>query len=82
MSLNTKATGMALGSIAGLVWLVMMGFSLLSGIGVRTVTTLGSYHPYFSYSWIGLVVMVVEHLSGGFILGWVFANLYNYFLKK
>lgn len=81
MQLNSKALGYAVAVFTGSLWLILMGISLLTGIGELTITTLGSFHPFFSYSWIGLVVIVVEHLVGGFILGWVFAWLYNEFSK-
>lgn len=80
MQLNVKAFAMALAVFLALVWLVVMGFSLLTGVGQATVNTLGGFHPYYSYSWGGLVVIVIEHLIGGYILGWVFAKLYNKYL--
>ena len=79
--LNSKALGYAVAVFAGGLWLVLMGLSLLSGIGEMTLTTLGSYHPFFSYSWTGLVIIVVENLICGFILGWIFAWLYNKFSR-
>jgi hypothetical protein len=81
MQLNSKALGYTAAIFAGGMWLLLMVFSLLTGIGEMTITTFGSYHPFFSYSWIGLVVIVVEHLIGGFILGWIFAWLYNKFSR-
>ncbi|MBI3638607.1 hypothetical protein HY227_02585 [Candidatus Wolfebacteria bacterium] len=79
--LNSKALGYAVGVFTGGLWLIFMAFSLLTGIGETTITTFGLFHPFFSYSWIGLVIIVVEHLIGGFILGWIFAQLYNKFSK-
>ena len=82
MSLNPKALGMALGALQGLVWFALMTLSLLSGIGIRTLTTIGSFHPFFSYSWGGMIVAVIEHLIIGYVLGWLLAKLYNNFLKQ
>lgn len=82
MPLNTKATGMAFGTLLALVWLVAMFLSLLTGIGVRTLSTFGSFHPFFSYSWGGMFIMAIEHLVGGYIVGSAFATLYNKFLKS
>lgn len=79
MKLNAKAWGMTVGTMAGAWWLLAMGFSLLTGFGARTLSTLGSYHLWFSYSWGGLVWMVVAHLAAGMAGGWVFASLYNKF---
>ena len=77
MQLNAKALGLTAGILVGLCWLAGMTLSLLTGIGERTVTTLGSYHLFFSYSWLGMAIMVIEHLIGGFIAGNIFAWLYN-----
>lgn len=82
MQLNIKAFAWTVSVFAGACWFLMMVFSLLTGVGERTVATLGSYHPFFSYSWWGMVIIVVEHLIGGFIVGWIFAWLYNKMLKK
>lgn len=81
MSLNSKALGLALGTVAALVWLAMMGFSLLTGVGDETIRTLGSYHPFFSYTFLGLIAMIIEHFVGGFILGWLFGKFYHHFAK-
>ena len=80
MNLNSKAIGLSLGILAGGIWLVLMAFSFLTGVGVRTLSTLGGYHPFFSYSWGGAVMMGLEHLVGGFVIGWLFTKLHNYFL--
>ncbi len=50
MQLNSKALGLAAAIFAGACWLLMMGFSLLTGIGETTVTIVGAFHPFFSYS--------------------------------
>lgn len=77
MKLNSKTFGLTLGIFAGSLWLLTMGFSLTTGIGARTIITLGSFHPGFSYSWGGLFWMIVLHFIGGNVLGWLFAKLYN-----
>ncbi|MBI5401688.1 hypothetical protein HZB05_02570 [Candidatus Wolfebacteria bacterium] len=79
--LNSKAFGSALGILAGGFWFLMMGFSLLTGMGERTVVALGSFHPFFGYSFGGLIIIVIEHLIGGFIIGAIFAKLYNKFSR-
>ncbi|MFH1161972.1 MAG: hypothetical protein V1696_01720 [Candidatus Jorgensenbacteria bacterium] len=82
MQLNPKALGGATAVFAGAVWFIAMAVSLIAGVGVVTLTTLGSFHPFFSYSWGGLVVIVTEHLIGGFVVGYVLARLYNKFLTE
>lgn len=82
MKLSQKALGYAVGVFAGAFWFLAMSFSLLSGVGKRTIETLGGLHPLYSYSWVGMITLVVEHLIGGFIVGWIFAWLYNKFLSS
>jgi hypothetical protein len=79
MELNRRGLGLATAVFAGASWFLVMSFSLLTGIGEITVTTIGAFHPFFSYSWPGMVIVVVEHLIGGFVAGWIFAWLYNRF---
>ena len=79
MKLNSKAFSLTVGTLAGAWWLLAMGTSLLTGFGARTLMTFGSFHPWFSYSWGGLLWMVVAHLIAGTVIGWVFATLYNKF---
>lgn len=79
MKLDSKALAKATAFFAGGLWLIVMVFSLITGVGQLTLTTMGSYHPFFSYSWGGLVVIVIENLIGGYVLGWIFAWLYNRF---
>ncbi|MBI5732145.1 MAG: hypothetical protein HY982_02175 [Candidatus Magasanikbacteria bacterium] len=82
MQLNPKALGWASAILCGAFWFLAMTFSLLSGVGIRTMTTLGAFHPFFTYSWWGMVVIVVENLIGGYIGGWLFAWLYNKLLVQ
>ena len=82
MQLNPRALGLATAVLGGAFWLVAMVFSLLSGVGNLTLTTIGSFHPFFTYSWGGMIIIVIEHLIFGFIAGWIFARLYNKFLTQ
>ena len=77
MQLKPKALGLTIGLLSGAWWLVMMAISLTTGFGARTLSTFGSYHPWFSYSWGGALWMAVLHLIVGFVSGWIFASLYN-----
>lgn len=81
MQLNPKKFGLALGIFGGVFWLLAMGFSLTTGIGAQTIMILGSFHPGFSYSWGGLLWMVILHFLAGTVLGWVFVKLYNALVK-
>lgn len=77
MNLNSKALGLTVAILSGAYWFLAMSFSLLTGIGEITVTAIGSFHPFFNYSWVGMIIMTIEHLIAGFIVGWIFAWLYN-----
>lgn len=79
MNLSKKGLGLTVAIFAGGWWLIAMAFSLLTGVGEITMTTVGAFHPFFSYSWGGMVVIVGEHLVFGFLTGWIFAWLYNKF---
>jgi hypothetical protein len=80
MQLNPKALGLAGGILPAAFWLAAMIISLLTGIGETSLTAWGNLHPFFSYSWPGMIIMVIEHLVFGFIAGWLFAKIYNKFI--
>ncbi|MEK7549172.1 MAG: hypothetical protein AAB496_01635 [Patescibacteria group bacterium] len=82
MQINPKSLGLALGIIAGAWWFLIMTVSLLTGIADMTITMVGGFHPFFSYSWGGMVIIVIEHLVGGFVFGWIFGWLYNKMLNR
>jgi hypothetical protein len=82
MRLNPKALGLTMAILSGGCWLVMMVVSLLTGIGEMTLRTIGSWHPFFSYTWGGMIVIVIEHFIGGFVIGLIFAWLYNKQIKQ
>lgn len=75
--LSADALGKTAGLLSGAFWLVAMVLSLITSIGEMTLTTLGSYHPFFSYTWLGMIIIVIEHLIAGYVVGWIFAKLYN-----
>ncbi len=81
MQLNSNALGLAAGILGGAFWLVAMVFSLLTGIGEVTLTTVGSFHPFFSYTLGGMIIIIIEHLIGGYVCGWLFAKIYNKFTQ-
>ncbi len=81
MQLNPKALAYTVAIFSAACWFILMTFSLITGIGNLTMTELGAYHPFFTYSWGGMIIIVIEHLVGGYIVGWIFAWLYNKFLQ-
>jgi hypothetical protein len=81
MKLDAKALGLTSAILAGIFWLVAMVISLLTGFGEETLTTWGSWYPFFTYGWVGMIIVVVENFIAYFIAGAVFAWLYNQFIK-
>ncbi len=75
--MNPKNLGLSLAIVSGGFWFVAMTLALTTGIGDVTVKGVGALHPWFDFSWIGMVVMVAQHLIGGFILGYAIAWVYN-----
>ncbi len=80
MQLNSNALGLTAGILGGAFWLAAMTISLLTGIGDDTLITWGSLYPFFTYSWVGMIIIVIEYLVSGYIVGWLFAKLYNKFI--
>lgn len=81
MQLNSKALGLTIGTLAGGWWLVVMTLSLTTGVLDQTLQVVGGLHPGFSYTWNGALWMAVMHLAGGFVGGWLFAEVYNRYSK-
>ncbi len=79
MQLNPKALGLTGGILSAAFWFIAMTVSLLTGIAENSLTMWGNLHPFFSYSWSGMIIMIIEHLVFGFIAGWLFAKIYNKF---
>jgi len=81
MKLNKLALAYATAIFdGGLVFLAMIYF-LLSGKASVAMTRVAAIH-FAPYSFLGAILMLVEHAIAGFILGWIFAWLYNSFIKE
>lgn len=77
MKLNLKAFSLTVGLFAGAAWLVALVVSIFN-TDIRTLVMLiGGLHPWFSYSLLGGLWIVVLHFICGFIIGWLFAWVYN-----
>jgi len=81
MQLDKIALAWAVAIFDGVAVFLMMAFSLLTGRVSFVLSRVASLH-WTSYSWTGALVMAIEHIVVGFILGWVFAWLYNLFVKE
>lgn len=77
MTLNAKALGLTTGVFAGIIWLVLLSLSVGTGYAKDMIMLMGSVHPGFAYSYAGAVWLGILHLITGFILGYLFAWMYN-----
>ena len=84
MKLNPKALGIAFAILGGIAWFIIMSCSLLFDRCPlhSTVRIFGPVHPFFYFSWWGMLITITEHLVGGFIIGWLFAWCYNKLVDK
>jgi len=81
MKLNKLALAYATAIFdGGLVFLAMVYF-LLSGKASVAMARVAAVN-FAPYSFWGAILMLIEHAVAGFILGWVFAWLYNKFVKE
>ena len=81
MKWNELAYAYASAIFGGVFVFLMMAYSLLTGRVSDIMTRTASLH-WAPYSWGGALLMLVEHAIAWFILGWVFAWLYNLFIKE
>lgn len=77
MTLNPRALGLASAILNGGFWFLAVTGSLLTGLGDATVQLWGSFYPFFSYTWGGMVITTIENVILGFLGGWVLAWFYN-----
>ncbi|MSR85412.1 hypothetical protein EXS71_03200 [Candidatus Uhrbacteria bacterium] len=76
-----KALGLTTGIFCGAWWFVWMLMAMNGGYGKEMLMLVGPMHPGFSLSFGGAIWMGVLHLVVGFVLGYVFAWLYNKLAK-
>ena len=81
MRLDTKALGLAGGTLWGAVILILTLVSLGNGYGESVLRLLLDIYPGYSISGTGAVVGLVWGFIDGFIGCYLFAWLYNRFAK-
>jgi hypothetical protein len=81
MKLDPKAFGLTLAILCSAFWFILMTLALLTGFLQTTVIGVGTLHPFFTYSWTGLIYMIVQHFIYGFVGGWLIGWLYNKLAK-
>ncbi len=76
-----KALGLTLGLFWGVGALVFMSLSLMTGYGSNLLMQFGPLHPGYSYTYGGAIWMAVLHFIVGYVVGNIFALVYNRFGK-
>lgn len=81
MKLSIKAFALTCGILWGLAILLITWWMLLMGAQGGLISDLSSFYPGYSYSWGGAVVGLIWGFVEGFIVGAIFAWLYNKMAK-
>ncbi len=77
MKLSVKAFGLSCGIVWGLVILLATWWLLFYGTPGELISKLESIYIGYTFTWFGGVIGMVWGFVSGFILGAVFAWLYN-----
>lgn len=81
MKLNKLAFAYAIAIFDGALVFLAMAYSLLFGKASVAMARVAAIH-FAPYSFLGAILMLIEHAIAGFIIGWVFVWLYNSFIKE
>ena len=81
MKLDKLALALATAIFDGVGVFLVMAYSLLTGKASAVLTRFAAFH-FAPYSWLGAILLLVEYAVVSFILAWIFAWLYNIFVKK
>lgn len=81
MHLNARSLGLTAGIFAGAGWFLVMVFSLATRYADDLLMKIGGYHPGFSYNLGGAVWMGILHFIALYIVGYLFATVYNKLTK-
>ncbi len=80
MKLHILAFAYACAIFNGVLVFLFLACSLLTGVAHDLAARYVALH-LVTYSWLGAILMLVEYALIGFILGWLFAFVYNKFVK-
>lgn len=82
MKLSKKAFGLTAGIITGAAVFLLTNFLLLKGSEGKTISVLGQIYFGYSFSFLGSIVGLIWGFIYSFIGGWLFASIYNLFIKS
>lgn len=79
--LNSLALGYALAIISAAC---MLALGVLGNLGIYTgaVKMMQEWHMFFSLSFFGIIAGMIEAAIISFVLGYLFAAIYNKLIKK
>lgn len=80
MKLNKLSLAYTLAIFYGVGAFLMMAYSLLTGKASDFMARAAVLH-WASYSWGGAILVLIEETICGFIVGWLFAWVYNKLAK-
>jgi hypothetical protein len=81
MKLDTKAFALAGGVIWGLAMAICTIISLANGYASQFMGLMADIYPGYTVTVAGIFVGAIYGFLDAFIGGWIFAALYNKFLK-
>lgn len=81
MKLSKLAFGLTSGIFAGIAIFLVTNYLLLIGAPGEFVSSLTNFCFGYSYSFLGSILGLIWGFIYGSIAGWVFAFLYNLFVK-
>jgi hypothetical protein len=81
VKLDIKAFTLASGITSGIINLIMALFVVLSGRGLRFMEIIAPFHPGYTPTVLGAVIIAIWMLVYGLIVGALFAFVYNSFAK-
>lgn len=79
--LNAKALAITAGIFGAVFAGGIVVVSLLTGYAADYLTLVGPLHPWYAYSYLGALILAVEHFVVCFIGAYIFGALYNVFAK-
>jgi len=80
--INANKLGMTLGvfvAVWHLIWAVLVGVGVAQSMldWVLPLHFVGLAVPLISFSWLNALILVIAAFIGGYIMGWLFAALWN-----
>lgn len=80
--INANRLGMTLGIFVALwhlVWAVLVGIGIAQDMidWVLPLHFISLTVPMITFSWLNALILIIAGFIGGYIIGWVFAALWN-----